>query len=1031
MNKIILILVACAMLFGVAANAVYADWEVGRWDLYEQLKIEAGVIESTAWYWADYLFKNDPANVEMREKWATAGLIDVSQYGSDVITLTPYGIAAAKNMLVDLKQELATIDVGGAEGYWSEILFLDNDICAQWLDAGFIEIVNYAATTKPEDINLTAYGELAIHNMLVTLKDALILIGIPNDNFVAEAKAKYLFMNDDMRNRWADAGLINVTPLDIGNPSIDPTEINLTSYGNIAVKNMYDLEQAFYGIGITQAGFPESWSDFLFTDHNMRSLWSKAGFITIHGSSGSVTDISLTYYGETAVLQMYNFIDTFTSAPLNIPGGGVTESIVQNLFSDAYMRKTWEDAGFIEIPTSPQGYDVWGVSPAYDPTDFDRYLVLGTPTGSSASSWNSNPKGIITPHAAFLALDVAPQEAMANINEIIASYSTVLDASYGFHDSFNVNTSDVSEGYIALDQAMILISITNYLEAGVIQDAFSGSTIISNSKHLLNETFSMLEAPDNFSLDRNLSPADISTLEDIAARTWNYFSQTVDATTNWIPSNKVDGNGDDATYTSITDIGLYLMCVASAYELDLIDLAEATERIEGALATLATLDKWNGLFRNYYKVETLDSPQEWMRFISTVDNGWLASGLIVVGETFDSLKADADTILNAMDFSQLYDASSGFLSIGYDTTLGTLSEGHYGLIYTEIRPTLLIAIGKDGVPEEVWSNTNKVLSEGIAAQSQIPEGDYYTYTIEVAGVPEEVYYIPSWGGSMFEGLMPNLVLNNRTLSPNGYGIQDAVYVFLQKYFATEDQLPGYSIDDSPILITPYGEFSIPGMVTLTIDLKGIGVTKIGVAEGIAITLFIDEDFRTDWEDADYITTEYDGELRVIGITITLLGETEIPNIVANVEQAVEDLDIALENNSFRDDFELLFGISVAEQDLAISNLYVNILTGIVSADTYVLNDFLEELTESTELYTALLADEDLQTAFEAIENVTVVDPALNPVFRGTLAGVVNMPEYDFAVYVQGVLELYEFHLALNAVRDEIVLLYGVIVADQY
>ncbi|HEU5140423.1 MAG TPA: glucoamylase family protein, partial [Bacillales bacterium] len=58
---------------------------------------------------------------------------------------------------------------------------------------------------------------------------------------------------------------------------------------------------------------------------------------------------------------------------------------------------------------------------------------------------------------------------------------------YGFFDSVNVKSGKVTKAYLALDQGMILVSIANYLEKGVIRDYFNQDPIGKRPQHLLRE----------------------------------------------------------------------------------------------------------------------------------------------------------------------------------------------------------------------------------------------------------------------------------------------------------------------------------------------------------------------------------------------------------------------------------------------------------------------------------------------------------------------------------------------------------------
>lgn len=90
----------------------------------------------------------------------------------------------------------------------------------------------------------------------------------------------------------------------------------------------------------------------------------------------------------------------------------------------------------------------------------------------------------VTAHATFLALDYAPHEVQKNIK---ALKEFDLYGKYGFYDSVNVETGEIAKAYLALDQGMIMVSIANYLEDGVIREYFHQDPIGKKEEELLKQ----------------------------------------------------------------------------------------------------------------------------------------------------------------------------------------------------------------------------------------------------------------------------------------------------------------------------------------------------------------------------------------------------------------------------------------------------------------------------------------------------------------------------------------------------------------
>ena len=80
--------------------------------------------------------------------------------------------------------------------------------------------------------------------------------------------------------------------------------------------------------------------------------------------------------------------------------------------------------------------------------------------------------------------------------------------------------------------------------------------------------------------------------------------------------------------TSPTNLGLYLLCAASARDFGWIGTPEAVERLEATLATMERLQRFRGHFYNWY--DTRDLRPLDRTYVSSVDSGNLAGHLIAL-----------------------------------------------------------------------------------------------------------------------------------------------------------------------------------------------------------------------------------------------------------------------------------------------------------------------------------------------------------------------------------------------------------------
>ncbi|PLR65908.1 glucoamylase family protein [Bacillus sp. UMB0893] len=301
-------------------------------------------------------------------------------------------------------------------------------------------------------------------------------------------------------------------------------------------------------------------------------------------------------------------------------------------------------------------------------------------------------------------------------------------------------------------------------------------------------------------------------LKAISKKTYTYFQDHTDPKTGltYDETRYTETGKKDATHTSPTNIGMYMMSTVSAQEMGFISKSEAVKRIQLTLNTLEKLEKWNGLFYNWYNTNDGSLKKEWGQFISQVDNGWLSAGLIVVGQAYEELNSQTSKLVNDMNYTTLYDPQVGQFRGGYDAAQGKLTDHHYGLFYTEPRVASYISIGKGDVPSEHWWKMYRTMPREWDWQAQIPEGQNAEYdgvtVYEGHYTYQDVKFVPSWGGSMFEGLMPGIVLKEKELGKDALGLNNKRHVDLQVAFAKEKGYPAWGFSPAA---TPegYSEFA--------------------------------------------------------------------------------------------------------------------------------------------------------------------------------------------------------------------------------
>ncbi len=256
------------------------------------------------------------------------------------------------------------------------------------------------------------------------------------------------------------------------------------------------------------------------------------------------------------------------------------------------------------------------------------------------------------------------------------------------------------------------------------------------------------------------SREDLAYLRGIARDTWRYFERSVTAADSHLPPDNLQITPHDmlAHRTSPTNIGLYLLSTACAQRFGWIDTAGMVDRLEATLQTLDSLQRHRGHFLNWYDTQTC-APLLPM-YVSTVDSGNLCGHLLAVSEAclermrleppdppvsdppapshrarLQALATRFEVLAWQPDFTFLYHHKRHLLHIGFRVAEQQLDASFYDLLASESRLTSLLAIAKGDVPVRHWAALGRPFFASGAD----------------AG-------LRSWSGSMFEYLMPTLVM---------------------------------------------------------------------------------------------------------------------------------------------------------------------------------------------------------------------------------------------------------------------------------
>ena len=240
--------------------------------------------------------------------------------------------------------------------------------------------------------------------------------------------------------------------------------------------------------------------------------------------------------------------------------------------------------------------------------------------------------------------------------------------------------------------------------------------------------------------ETKLTSEQVFFLRKIARRTWGYFETFVGPEDHWLPPDNFQEyrSVGVAHRTSPTNMGLALLANLSAYDFGYIPIGILLERTKNTLATMATLEKYQGHFYNWYETTTLQPLPP--LYISTVDSGNLAGHLLTLREGLFELPGYP--IIGVQCFRGLLD------------TLGILVEANGGTMpqqLTEFQAELETIINKNPLTLTTASRCLESLTtsaEMFANSIDEVEDDFKEWADALAGqcrtILTELHYMLPW-----------------------------------------------------------------------------------------------------------------------------------------------------------------------------------------------------------------------------------------------------------------------------------------------
>jgi cyclic beta-1,2-glucan synthetase len=270
-------------------------------------------------------------------------------------------------------------------------------------------------------------------------------------------------------------------------------------------------------------------------------------------------------------------------------------------------------------------------------------------------------------------------------------------------------------------------------------------------------------------------------------------------------------------------------------------LGELPSACECASAGLSQLEKQLDVVPD--DVAGLAEARAWARRLQAAIAlaGDTARGML---SSLDALAERGQALFEAMDFAFLYDERRRLFYIGHDVTADRRDPHHYDLLASEARLASLVAIAKGDVPEEHWLQLGRPLSRVDGATTLL-----------------------SWSGTMFEYLMPRLLLREAPdslmgracaaavesqivyaarrrvpwgMSESGYYRFDAQRNYQYRAFGVPDLGFKRGLEDD-VVVTPYASllalpFALPAVMTNLERLDSLGLMgRYGLYEAVDFT----------------------------------------------------------------------------------------------------------------------------------------------------------------------------------------------------
>jgi hypothetical protein len=315
-------------------------------------------------------------------------------------------------------------------------------------------------------------------------------------------------------------------------------------------------------------------------------------------------------------------------------------------------------------------------------------------------------------------------------------------------------------------------------------------------------------------------------LREYAAKTWSSFVAMTDERSG-LPSDILNADGTRSVQTSTTNIGAYMWSAVVAERLGFIGKRELERRLERTLASLERMERpagMGGQYYNWYDHRTGAKLTTWptggapiVPHLSSVDNGWLAVGLRIVENAVPKLSRRAGALYASMDFGFYYRPEVNRILFHFAPDTGA-APCCYDTTVSESRIATYIGIARGQLPQKAYYGTNRTFPPTCdwSWLETRPVGEtrrYFGVDVFEGAYPYAGMLItPSWGGSMFEALMPDLFVPEEKWAPRSWGVNHPLWVRAQIHHGLVEAGYGYwGFSPANIPEGGYTEYGVDGI----------------------------------------------------------------------------------------------------------------------------------------------------------------------------------------------------------------------------